>query len=484
MNEKYKSDNNLPSVKHKPAQNSPVKPFIFVDNNYIETVHQINSAKNFKTLLGILPSLYLIGSFPSIQTENPFIFSDKVFHPVSFLNNQLHTGFSKGNNTLESPSPTFVEYNLICLKPDLSKHGILRGMTIDDKLGLILVDPHLSNRFKGVVGDMMSSMFSKIFTRKPVSLPVKIFEPKSTLQRITEYWSFAPMFLPLASKEADSIEKLKYVICFAIAGLYPSSKQLKPFNPLLGETFEGYFDDNSSVYCEHISHYPSVTRFLIQDVNKKYSVSGYYEYNSKAKSMGGKLSFSQKGPNRVDFNGNNLILYNMPKLKLLNCRSDTNRSNIWKGIMVFVDVKNNTKAIIRFGNNQERINNLEGYIITHTFPKNYKYNIDEEIIIAKKLFKDSKSLQKLCRIHGNWLDNISFDNKIYWNINTYSPSWVCPSQNILPSDGRFREDIIWLFRSLSATEEVERKKYEEFSQNWKHLIETIQRKDRELRKKK
>jgi hypothetical protein len=357
-------------------------------------------------------------------------------------------------------------------------------MNIDDKKGLVLVDPDLTNRFKGVVGDMMTSVFSSIFTRKPVSLPVKIFEPKSTLQRITENWSFAPIFLPLASKADDSIERLKYVICYAIAGLYPSSKQLKPFNPLLGETFEGIFDDNSSVYCEHISHYPSVTRFLIQDVNKNYNVSGYYEYNSKTKSMGGNLSFSQKGPNIVDFKRNSQILYNMPRFKLFNCRSDSDRSNIWKGIMVFVDIKNNTKALIRLGHNKERINNFEGYIIKHTFPKKYKYNIDEEVKLAKKLLKDQKSMEKLCRIHGNWLDNISFDNKIYWNINNYSPSWICPSQNTLPSDGRFREDIIWLFRSLSASEEEERKRYEEFSQHWKHLIETIQRKDRELRKKK
>lgn len=484
MNEKYKSDNKLLSIREKNINNSPVKPIIFVNNNYIETVHQINSAKNFKSLSGILPYLYLLGSFPCIQTQDPYIYSDKVFHPVSFLANQNHTGFSNGKDLLNSPSPTFLEYNLICLKPDLSKQGILNGMITDDRLGLILVDPHLSNRFKGVVGDMMTSVFSSIFTRKPVSLPVKIFEPKSTLQRITEYWSFAPMFISTASKTVDVTEKLKYVVCFAVAGLYPSSKQLKPFNPLLGETFEGFFEDNSSIYCEHISHYPSVTRFLIDDVNKKYRISGYYEYNSKAKSMGGKLSFSQKGPNRVDFIGDNHIIFNMPKLKLLNCRSDTKRSNIWKSVMVFVDIKNNLKAIIRFGNNQERVNNFEGYIINHIFPKNYKFDIDEEIKLTKKLFKDTKSLQKICRIHGNWLENLTFDNKTYWNINTHSPSWVCPSLSILPSDGRFREDIIWLFRSLSALEESEKKKYEEFSQSWKHSIETIQRRDRDLRKKK
>lgn len=34
---------------------------------------------------------------------------------------------------------------------------------------------------------------------------------------------------------------MKNVITFAIAGLYNGCKQLKPFNPILGETFQVYF---------------------------------------------------------------------------------------------------------------------------------------------------------------------------------------------------------------------------------------------------
>ena len=421
---------------------------------------------------------------PMNINQDPYVYSDKLFHPVSFLNNQKNIGYAKSKPFLESPSPTFIDYNEICLRPDLSKNGILQGMSIDNKFGLILTDINISKKYKGLVGDMMSSVFSSIFTKKPISLPVKIFEPKSNLQRMTEYWSFAPIFLTLASNERDNIEKLKYVICYSVAGLYTCSKQLKPFNPLLGETFEGLFDDSTSVYCEQVSHYPTVTRFYVRDKDNLYTLSGFYELSSKPKSMGGKLIVSQKGPNRVDFPGNNHIIYNMPKLKLLNCRSETKRSNIWKSIMVFADVKNNLKAIVRFGKNEEMVNNFDGYIIKFDYPNNYKFNIDEEITLAKKVFKDAKHSNKICKIHGNWLENLYFDNKVYWKIDTHVPSWVRPSQNILPSDGRFREDIIWLFRSFSSKDDAERKKYEDYAQSWKFLIEMIQRRDRETRKKK
>jgi hypothetical protein len=151
--------------------------------------------------------------------------------------------------------------------------------------------------------------------------------------------------------------------------------------------------------------------------------------------------------------------------------------------MVFTDVKNNLKAVIRFGKNEDLINNFEGSIIDFTYPKNYKFHIDDEVSQAKKIFKDTK-IHKLSKIHGNWLEHCSFDGKDYWHIDKHIPSWVCPSNSILPSDGRFREDLIWLFRSFGAGDDAERKKYEDYSQNWKFLIESIQRKDREVRKKK
>ena len=69
-----------------------------------------------------------------------------------------------------------------------------------------------------------------------ISLPIKIFEPTSTLQRIADLWTFAPIYLKKAAKEEDHLERLKLVITFTISSIYLCCSQLKPFNPLLGET--------------------------------------------------------------------------------------------------------------------------------------------------------------------------------------------------------------------------------------------------------
>ena len=483
INQLSQNNKNIPKIlKNDDDNHNKV-----IDNNCKNDIYKVcetNPVSNDRVIQGILPFLFTLGMIPMNFSQDPYVYSDKVFHPLSFFYNQMNVGFSKNKSYLESPSPTYIDYNEISIIPNLSKNQLLHGMTIDNKLGLILIDANISNKFKGLVGNMMYSFFSSSFNKKSISLPVKVFEPKSTLQSITEFMSFGPVFLINASKETNSIEKLKNVICYAVSGLYTCSKKLKPFKPLLGETFEALFNDNTSIYCEQISHYPSIIRFYVRDITNLYTVSGYYELNSKSKSMGNNLVVYHKGPNIIDFQGKYKVIYNMPKIKLLNCLSDSKRSSIWKSIIVFADVKSNLKAIIRFGKNKNMINNFEGFIIHFNYPHNYKFNIDEEIKQAKQLFKEAKNLKILCEINGNWLENLKFDNRIYWNIDKYMPSWICPSQKILPSDGRFREDIIWLFRSFSTSIEIEKKKYEDYSQKWKNLIETIQRNDRELRKKK
>ena len=50
---------------------------------------------------------------------------------------------------------------------------------------------------------------------------------------------FLQLFFKLSSFDSiqDVVERFRLTIAFAVAGLYNGCKQLKPFNPILGETF-------------------------------------------------------------------------------------------------------------------------------------------------------------------------------------------------------------------------------------------------------
>ena len=53
-----------------------------------------------------------------------------------------------------------------------------------------------------------------------ISLPIKIFEPRSSIQRICDLWTFAPVFLKKAAQTDDHLERLKLVIAFCASSNY------------------------------------------------------------------------------------------------------------------------------------------------------------------------------------------------------------------------------------------------------------------------
>jgi hypothetical protein len=432
----------------------------------------------------MLPKIFTIGESQE-NANSQYIYSWSKYHPLSF-----HTGsvkFGIKNYRLPVPSPSFIETKLLQVKPDLTKKGVLEGMVVDDISGLVLVDKNIGKKFKGIISNMIKQILGAALTGKPISLPVRLFEPKSTLQRITDYWSFAPVFLKKASETMDPLERMKLTMSFAISGLYVPTKQLKPFNPLIGETFQGKFDGTDcNIYVEHISHYPTVCRFLMND--KEYKIHGYFDFTTQTASFGNKISIMQRGPINIEFpKTKDKITYNMPTVNLLNARSEEGRSAIWVDCMVFVDVVNNLKGVIQFANNSKYIHGFNGVIMEYKYMDNYKFDVAKEIKEGNqlKLPMDMKKVKGkiYSQINGSWLKELKFDDRKYWDIDSFTPAWIRPLTNVLPSDWRFREDLIWLFRSFNATSEAERETYEDYSQNWKILTEQIQRGEREIRKK-
>ena len=75
------------------------------------------------------------------------------------------------------------------------------------------------------------------------------------------------------------------------------------------------------------------------------------------------------------------------------------------------------------------------------------YGRDFEMLTEMKQIKDVK--KKLCEIEGSWLKNLVIDGKTYWDIERDIPIRQKVALNnegtlVLPSDWRYREDLIWL----------------------------------------
>lgn len=105
-----------------------------------------------------------------------------------------------------------------------------------------------------------------------LSLPINIFCKTSTLYRMTEVWTYVPDQLEKASKiKNDPLLRLKYIISCTIASLHTAIRQLKDFNPILGETFEGVWPGTRTyIYIEQISHHPAIANFIVDGIGYKF----------------------------------------------------------------------------------------------------------------------------------------------------------------------------------------------------------------------
>lgn len=100
-------------------------------------------------------------------------------------------------------------------------------------------------------------MIGKDMTK--MTLPVSFNEPTSLLQRVAEDMEYTDL-LDTAADRADSTERMVYVAAFA-ASEYASTigRVAKPFNPLLGETYEYVRPDKDyRFFIEQVSHHPPI----------------------------------------------------------------------------------------------------------------------------------------------------------------------------------------------------------------------------------
>lgn len=137
------------------------------------------------------------------------------------------------------------------------------------------------NRPKISLWGILKSMIGKDMTK--MTLPVSFNEPTSLLYRVVEDMEYADL-LDIAADRTDSLERMVYVAGFA-ASEYASTigRVAKPFNPLLGETYEYVRPDKGyRFFAEQVSHHPPVGAAYAESARWEY----YGESAVKTKFLG------------------------------------------------------------------------------------------------------------------------------------------------------------------------------------------------------
>ena len=424
-----------------------------------------------------------------LKNNNPYLYSFNSFHPFSLFYGTKYGELVKKDGELKLPAPNFITKDEWCKSVDNSLKAVFEGIYINDKLGLVITDPVVKKKFSGLIKDIIVQILKVPFGHH-ISLNVKIFEPKTILERYTDTFSYANTFLiPASSPKLTSYERFKLVIAFEFSGIYIGCNQLKPFNPFVGETYQGELPNGAKLYVENVTHKPLVARFLLI-YKKVYEISGYWDISVKTQNFGSEMLINQKGPIYVKFPEiNESIICNMPCVKAVNATSETSRALLYFGTEVFIDVKNKLKAVIQYNFNKNKFHEIKGCTMKYNYPKDYKYIFDKEWEFGTNFKLDEKNhkikknkgdiYEVLDYIKGSWLENLTIGNEEIWDINKHIPEHIRPVRHCIPSDGRFREDLIWLYRSFyGAKNEEEEEIYRSISNEWKVMMEEFNRWER------
>lgn len=129
-------------------------------------------------------------------------------------------------------------------------------------------------------------------------------------------------------------------MAYSIAGMQVCTGQLKPFNPILGETLQSTLPDGSKVFCEHISHHPPITAYLLEDVDGDYKFWGAAEFTA---SFGtNSMKAGQEGNNYLKFKDGQTIRTQAPHYTLGGIVMGDRTINA-DGYFLFEDVENEIK---------------------------------------------------------------------------------------------------------------------------------------------
>lgn len=144
---------------------------------------------------------------------------------------------------------------------------------------------------------IMKNCIGKDLSKIP--MPVNFNEPLSMLQRLTEDYEYAHL-LDKAASCKDPCEQLAYVAAFTVSSYSTTSNRTgKPFNPLLGETYE--CDRRSDLgwrsVAEQVSHHPPIVAIHCEGKNWKC----WQEFTMATKFRGKYLQLIPSGLAFVEF---------------------------------------------------------------------------------------------------------------------------------------------------------------------------------------
>ena len=460
-------------------------------------LHMLNKAKK---ILNMVDKAKNIGTTP-IDGDDPEVYSYKIpWNEFSIM--KPNEKFDKTR-----PPPTYIDFWEYEEQTKKWAFWPLTGLkALEDIDRIEWIDDKVIKDMKGLKTYLMKQLAKNIFRgNASVSLPAYAFNPVSNVSAFMNNFRTAPHYLNKAvhiSPITEPEERIKLITAMWVSSLHQNISFKRFFNPILGETYEGYFCYENSeivseddelikkfstsqlqrfrstsikqksqpynlkskfiqIYVEQISHHPPVSSFLIEHPDRDYTISGHFE--EKFTRHGSNLEFRILGETVIEFSDGDKYSISWPTKILEN--------NVHMKYEEFIRVEQIGEELLT------SMVFLGDACEGEPFPiDGLIYYRNQSVVFNPKSTSQSdlNDVEELwCSIYGSWIKSLIIDDKKYWSIKNNVITPHLPVSNPLPSDWRYREDLVWVWRDDYN-----------IAQKWKLALENIQRKDAALRKKK
>ncbi|KAM0754205.1 Oxysterol-binding protein [Meredithblackwellia eburnea MCA 4105] len=136
-----------------------------------------------------------------------------------------------------------------------------------------------------------------------VTLPVFVLEPRSMLERVTDFHSHPELMHGAGALEKPE-DRFIQVLRYYLAGWHIKPKGVKkPYNPVLGEFFRCRYDypDGTVAYyvAEQVSHHPPISAWYFTSPENNLDICG--ELRPKSKFLGNSAATLMDGSSHVTF---------------------------------------------------------------------------------------------------------------------------------------------------------------------------------------
>ncbi|KAK8854831.1 hypothetical protein IAR55_003570 [Kwoniella newhampshirensis] len=165
-------------------------------------------------------------------------------------------------------------------------------------------DPNDTSTLDKEEGNILGALISQLrpgMDLSKIALPTFVLEPRSLLERITDFFSHPELIFGVAD-DPDPKGRFIKVMTYYLSGWHIKPKGVKkPYNPVLGEFFRCtyvYPDGSEGFYvAEQVSHHPPVSAFFYVSPKNGLLITG--ELKPKSKFLGNSAATIMEGEDRI-----------------------------------------------------------------------------------------------------------------------------------------------------------------------------------------